>query len=171
MNKKLYISFLLSLTLSSLVFAQDSYLEDVKSEDAIINALYETISGPKGEQRDWDRLRFLMAPDAKLIPTRPASENKRVPCYLTLDQFIEQGNQWLMDNGFFEEEVFRKTESFGLITHVWSTYQSKWTPEGKPFARGINSIQLIEIDNDWKVVTILWYAEDEENKIPGDYLP
>jgi len=42
--------------------------EDVASLDAIINAMYESISGPKGE-RDWDRIRSLHLPGSHLIPT------------------------------------------------------------------------------------------------------
>ena len=42
--------------------------DDVASVDAIIDALYAVISGPAGEQRDWDRFRSLMLPEARLIP-------------------------------------------------------------------------------------------------------
>lgn len=164
--------FLLTIVIlwSTSSWAQDPYASDVTSEDAIINALYESISGPKGQRREWDRLRYLMSPGAKLIPTRPSNDNKRVPCYLTLDEFIKQGDQWLMDNGFYEEEVSRKTESFGLITHVWSTYQSKWTPDGEPFSRGINSVQLMNDGDRWWIVNIYWVAETEDNPLPKKYL-
>lgn len=151
-------------------FAQDKYANDVISEDAIINAMYESISGPKGEARDWGRLRYILAPDAKLIPTRPASETKRIPCYLTLDDFIRQGDEWLVKHGFFEEEVSRKTETFGSITHVWSTYQSRWTREEKPFARGINSIQLMFDGERWWIINLYWAAETEDNPLPKKYL-
>lgn len=167
---KLHFLFIIFFSWHSFAYAQDSYANDVTSEDAIINALYESISGPKGERRDWDRLRYLLTPDAKLIPTRPASETKRVPCYLTLDDFIKQGDQWLMDNGFYEEEVSRRTESFGLITHVWSTYQSKWTPDDEPFARGINSIQLMNDGERWWIINLYWAAETEDNPLPKKYL-
>ncbi|WP_420579902.1 hypothetical protein [Reichenbachiella sp.] len=155
---------------SSISLAQSKYEQDVTSQDAIINALYETISGPKGERRDWDRLRYLMTSDARLIPTRPSTDNKRVPCYLTLEQFIEQGDQWLMDNGFFENEISRTSETYGLITHAWSTYESKWTPEGEPFARGINSIQLMNDGERWWIVNMYWAAETEGNPLPKKYL-
>ena len=43
---------------------------DVASPDAIIAALYDVISGPAGQPRDWNRFRSLFAPGAK-------SERKR----------------------------------------------------------------------------------------------
>lgn len=167
---KQHFLFIITILWSSVTWAQDKYASDATSEDAIIRALYESISGPKGERRDWDRLRYLMTPDAKLIPTRPVTETKRVPCYLTLDDFIKQGDQWLMDNGFFEKEIARSSENFGLITHVWSTYASSWTPEGEPFARGINSIQLMNDGERWWIVNLYWAAETEGNPLPKKYL-
>lgn len=162
--------FFISFLFTTLAYAQDKYAVDVTSEDLIVKAMYESISGPKGQRRDWNRLRYLMAPDARLIPTRPASETKRVPCYLTLDDFIKQGDQWLTDHGFFEEEVSRRTETFGSITHVWSTFQSRWTPGGKPFARGINSLQLMNDGERWWIINLYWAAETEDNLLPKKYL-
>ena len=39
--------------------ASPNYNKDVESVDTIIKALYEVISGEKGEERDWDRFRNL----------------------------------------------------------------------------------------------------------------
>src|SRR5271168_1097062 len=44
---------------------------DVASPDAIMAATYDVISGPAGQQRDWDRFRSLFVPGACLIPVVP----------------------------------------------------------------------------------------------------
>ncbi len=44
---------------------------DVGSIDAILSAVYDVISGPAGKKRDWDRMRSLFIPGARLIPTGP----------------------------------------------------------------------------------------------------
>ncbi|MHB1559571.1 MAG: hypothetical protein ACYC61_19155 [Isosphaeraceae bacterium] len=49
--------------------------EDVRSIDAILASLYGTISGPAGP-RDWDRLRGLCLPGARLIPCRRDAEGR-----------------------------------------------------------------------------------------------
>ena len=41
---------------------------DVASVDAIVKALYDTISGPAGKARDWNRLRSLFVPEARMMP-------------------------------------------------------------------------------------------------------
>jgi len=48
--------------------------DDVKSMDAILAAVYDTISGPAGG-RDWDRLRSLFHADARLIPCVRATQD------------------------------------------------------------------------------------------------
>ena len=40
----------------------NQYKDDVISIDSIIDALYDVISGEKGEERDWDRERYLFIP-------------------------------------------------------------------------------------------------------------
>ena len=63
-------------------------------------------------------------------------------------------------------------ERFGDIAHVFSTYESRHaSSDDKPFARGINSFQLVRIGDDWKVLTIFWEEEDAAHPIPPAYLP
>lgn len=44
---------------------------DVSSIDAIVTAVYEVHSGDQGKKRDWDRMRSLFVPGARLILPRP----------------------------------------------------------------------------------------------------
>ncbi|PYS40548.1 MAG: hypothetical protein DMF71_13055, partial [Acidobacteria bacterium] len=77
----------------------------------------------------------------------------------------------LEQNGFFEREVSRRVEKFGNIAHVFSTYESRHKlDDAKPFARGINSIQLMNDGSRWWIVTIFWQSEDEKNPLPAEYL-
>ena len=48
-----------------------SYEKDVVSIDAIVNATYDVISGPAGP-KDWDRERFLLHPQARMMRGLPA---------------------------------------------------------------------------------------------------
>src|SRR5215469_11991846 len=48
------------------VAAAPAHAADVASRDAIVRALYGSISGPAGT-RDWDRFRRLFIPEAQLI--------------------------------------------------------------------------------------------------------
>ncbi len=145
--------------------------DDVSSLDNIIAALYDVISGPAGEKRDWDRMRSLFADEAKLIPTWKDENGKLQRRVWTVDQYVETAGANLEKNGFFEIETHRIVEQYGTITHIFSTYDSRRTLEDKdPFARGINSIQLISDDTRWWIVNIVWMGETEALPIPKQYL-
>lgn len=144
---------------------------DVASIDSIIAALYDVISGPAGKKRDWDRMRSLLVPGARLIPTGPRQAGGYGSRVLTVDDYIERSSPFFEKEGFYESETSRVTEQFGQIAHAFSTYDSKHAPgDAKPFARGINSIQLMNDGKRWWIVTIFWQGEDEKNPLPEKYL-
>ena len=144
---------------------------DVASPDAIIAALYDVISGPAGQARNWDRMRSLFVPQAHLIPTgkRPSGESgHRV---VDVEGYIANSGPYLEKNGFFEREIARRFERFGNVAHAFSTYESRHKAEDpEPFTRGINSIQLFHDGQRWWVVNVLWDSERPDNPIPEQYL-
>jgi DNA-binding beta-propeller fold protein YncE len=145
--------------------------EDVASIDAIIAALYDVISGPAGQKRDWDRFRSLFAPGARLIPTGRRPDSTRVLRVITPEEYATNIGPQLENGGFFEREIGRRTEQFGAVAHVFSAYDSKRTAaDTVPFARGINSIQLFNDSKRWFVVTIFWDSERRDNPIPAGML-
>jgi hypothetical protein len=144
--------------------------EDVQTIDGIIHALYASISGPKGAARDWTRLRSLFVPDARLIPTVGRQPTGRGVVMLSVNDYIATSGPALVDLGFREKEIARKVEEFGSIAHVFSTYESYRGEETAPFARGINSIQLLNDGNRWWVISVFWDAERAGLQIPEKYL-
>jgi hypothetical protein len=89
---------------------------------------------------------------------------------MTVEDYVTRSGASMQTNAFYESEVARRIETFGNIAHVFSTYESRRTPGDKPFARGINSFQLVKDGDVWKVMTILWDSEREGNAIPEKYL-
>lgn len=152
--------------------SQNDYSKDLSSIDNVIEALYDVISGDKGVKRDWDRMRNLFVENARLAPTRINQEGVKDLRMMTVEDYITTSGAWLEENGFFEKEIHRVTEQYGSLVHLWSTYESYRTSEDdEPFARGINSIQLLEDEEGWKVVQIYWLSETPDNPIPAKYLP
>jgi len=145
---------------------------DVASLDAILASLYDVISGPAKAPRDWDRFRSLFSPGARLIPIsrRPGlTPEARV---LSPDDYVERTSKVFEQIGFFEKEVARRVETYAGLTHVWSTYESRRAAaDPAPFARGINSIQLLNDGTRWWIVTVFWESEGPERAIPVEYLP
>lgn len=144
---------------------------DVVSLDAILAALYDVISGPAGQPRDWDRMRALFVPGARLIPAVYRPDSLPTLRQLTVEDYITRVGPRLEADGFFEREIARRVERYGGVVHAFSTYESRRAlTDAAPFARGINSIQLFHHGTRWWVVTIFWEGERPENPIPAPYL-
>jgi hypothetical protein len=147
-----------------------AHAEDVASVDAIIKAMYEAISGPRGE-RDWNRIRSLHLPGSRLIPTGVRVSGENGLRLLDIEGWIEGARPLFAENDFYEVEIARRTERFGNIAQAFSTYECRWAENGPAFMRGINSIQLLHKDGRWWVVNVFWDNESKGNQIPGEYLP
>jgi len=72
---------------------------------------------------------------------------------------------------FYERQVKVKSEVYGHMAHLWSTYDTRSTPDGKADVRGINSIQALYDGKRWRIVEILWQAETTAEPVPEKYLP
>lgn len=144
---------------------------DVSSVDGIVAALYDVISGPPGQARDWNRMRSLFMPDGRMMVVAPQKDGSFKAVPMTVDGYIVRNGKVLLEQGFFETELARTTESFGQLAHVFSTYEARrGTPESAPFARGINSIQLYNDGQRWWVTSVVWRSEDDKLKLPERYL-
>jgi hypothetical protein len=144
--------------------------EDVASIDAILDALYDVISGNAGEPRDWDRMRSLFLPGARLIPTRPTDGGGAAARVMSVEDWIAGAESYFEQAGFHEREIGRRVERYGNIAHAFSAYESVHAPAEPAFARGVNSIQLMKDGGRWWVVTIFWDAEREGNPVPADLI-
>jgi len=142
--------------------------EDVDSIEGIVKAMYETISGPAGG-RDWERERTLLHPSVQLMPTRMEDDRALVDIF-DLDGYIASRSPFFAANDFYEVEIAHRIERFGNIAHVWSTYEGRHSPEGPPFFRGINSIQLFHDGDRWWVMSVMWDNERPDNSLPEEYL-
>jgi hypothetical protein len=108
-------------------------------------------------------MKQLLLPEARLIPVGPSG-----PHILTLDDWIAA----VAKNGdamVTEKQIKVKSETFGHVAHLWSTYTTALA--GKPLARGINSIQAVYDGQSWHIIEVLWQAENATDQIPAQYLP
>ena len=152
---------------------QEAKPADVASPDAILAATYDVISGPAGQQRDWDRFRSLFVPGARLIPVVARKTGSGYDTrIITPDEYVQKADAYFLKNGFAEREIARSAERYGNIMQIFSTYESRHdAKDPQPFARGINSFQLFYDGARWWVVTIYWLEESPENPLPKGFLP
>ncbi|MFD2565994.1 hypothetical protein [Pseudotenacibaculum haliotis] len=168
MKKITLLFFLASITLQA---QNTDYLKKVQTIDSTVKTLYAVISGEKGEERNWELFKFLFHKDAKLIPSGTNPQGVTGARFLTPEGYIKTSGKWLYENGFYEKEIGRKTERFGNIAHLFSTYESfRSKKDTKPFMRGINSIQLLYDGKRWWILNVYWQAENQKHPIPEKYI-
>jgi hypothetical protein len=168
---KLSLVLLAVLSLVGSLFAQEVKKEEFETVDSIIAAVYGVISGPAGQKRDWDRMRTLFQPEARMIAVGKGRDGAVRKQVLTVEEYIKSSGPFLEGQGFFEKEVARRIEQYGNIAQVFSTYEARQkADDAKPFMRGINSFQLWNDGKRWWVVTIFWQSEDPSTPLPDKYL-
>ncbi len=139
--------------------------------DAAVAKLYNVISGPAGQKRDWGAFRALFAEGAQMrvVVTR---ESKSRVVLLTPEDYVTRSGKSIEENGFFEKEISRKQWVFGDMAQVWSTYEGRRKADDvKPLMRGINTITLAKTEGGWKILSIAWTDEGSAGPLPAMFLP
>jgi hypothetical protein len=139
-----------------------------KTVDELIKALDAAVSGPTDKDRTC--MRQIMLSEARLIPVSKGKDGTIAPHILTLDDWITRVKASTRKE-FYEVQIKHPADVYGNIAHLWSTYEVRPTPDGKPEIRGINSIQAVFNGSEWKVIEIVWQAETPDQPIPQKYLP
>lgn len=133
---------------------------DTATPEALVAALYDTISGPVGQARDWARFRRLFASDGRLVALGRRPDGTIAKRSFTPDDYVTRNGSFLVTNGFTERETHRVMHRYGHVVHVFSAYEGTFTQNGTPgVVRGVNSIQLVETGGRWRILTVLWNDE------------
>ena len=150
---------------------------DAVSPEAIVAALYASVTHAPDAMPDFERMRTIFLPVGMLIP--PKRPNEDIFTTLDVDQFADRFKKSIGarkekgdPTGFVEREISRRTDCFGNVCQLFSTYESRYTAsDEKPFARGINSIQIVKDGRRWWIASVIWDVERTDNPIPSQYLP
>ena len=140
--------------------------DEVKSIEAIVSAAYAAISGPAGP-RDWNRFRSLFLPQARFTQVGESPHGAKFVISWNVDEFVRDAGLIFAKDPFYENAIVNKPESYGGMTQVLSSYESKRAPDGKPFERGVNSFQVLNDGKRWWIVSIFWDSERPDNPLPA----
>jgi hypothetical protein len=137
--------------------APDLIRTDEAAIAAIIAAMYASISGPAGP-RDWRVQETLFHPEAHMMRSEIAADGSTRLRIMDRDAYRENTTPYFAAHAFYEVEIDRRTEVFGDIAQVWSTYEARRDPFDKePERCGANSIQLQrDAGGSWRIISMLW---------------
>jgi hypothetical protein len=135
----------------------------------LIDKFYSVLSFSDTNVLKLDSLPGLFTKDGKLV----AAFGKDITTW-TAPEFVGFIRKSIPAQGITfrsEKELYEKTERFGNIAHVFSTYELTVQVKGQKITRrGINSIQLVNQNGNWNIISLLWDRETDLLKLPSNYL-
>ena len=137
---------------------------NTRAIDYVTEDFYESLSFMDGELPDLDTVRDLFYADGLLI-----NNSFGKPVRFTVESFIES-LRVQMEQGkllqFMQRELYSKTEIFGRIAQRVSVYEYSFSYyETDNLPRGINYIQFVQEDDNWRISSMAWNDESENNRI------
>lgn len=147
--------------------------ENLTTVDGIVHALYDAISGPVGEERNWNKFRNLFDENARMYSTVPVKDSITALRCITPQEYAERNKTRFADIGFYEEELYRIANTFGAGTQILSTYELHFTNKDgeQEITKGINNIQLYFDGERYFIVSVFWDANSKNIEVPERYLP
>jgi hypothetical protein len=148
---------------------------DAASVESAVAAFYASVSHGPDASPDFERMRSIFLYVGMIVPPKPAGEKIAVSDVDGLADRYAKSAAARKDKaatGLFEREIARRTDCFGNVCQVFSTYESRFTQDdAKPFERGVHSIQLLRDGGRWWIASAAWDIERPDNPIPAQYLP
>ena len=143
--------------------------QEVRSPEALIDAVYARVSFAEGEVPDWDAVRALMLPEALIV--QPASRGRGVRP-MDVDGFV----QVFVDDiarldmsaaGFQERVVSKQVTQFGDVASALVVFEARMlTGPGSTPQRGLDCFHLVRQAGRWWIASIA-----TQFAVPGDPIP
>ncbi|MEH0153855.1 hypothetical protein V6R21_06885 [Limibacter armeniacum] len=130
--------------------------------DVVVEKLYGAITFQEGGEPHLEWLKEIFIEDAKMINNAGPE-----PITFSVDEFIAYAQALQNDYGitqFDEKEVKSRTRGYGSIAHRFSEYETRMIDLDSriPEAQGVNSIQFINVNGEWKISCMVWDEEIPE---------
>jgi hypothetical protein len=146
--------------------AQDAGCPLPSDPSGIPAALDAAISGPADKDRAC--MKALLMPEVRMMFASVAADGTPARRLETLDEWIARTRT--RGHAVVEEKQLKvRIERYGDIAQLWSSYAL--SSDGRPVARGVNSIEAVRDAGGWRVTSITVQAESANAPLPTAYLP
>lgn len=163
---KIRCSFLFSLLFCAFFQVQAQSSTDQQLVEKSLDRLLEIVSVEAGSQADTAALRNLCLPHC-YFTVRMADDSDPAYQKVDLNSFIMLLTDDYYSKGFKEVSLGRSIQIFNGIAIVFEGFE--YTDSEGNSGRGVNSIQLLRVKDEWKIANVLWTGESESETVP-DYL-
>ena len=162
-------SLILLVLFSPILSIAQSDTTSLKTIKGITDKMLEFISFEKDEVKDWNEYRNLFLPTAELTSIHPDASPGRQTRTMNLEEFVRYAGPNYPAKGFEEYAIGLDVQEFNGLANVFQSFYCK-TPDGSYVARGINSYQLVFLNNRWWIASTMYINETDSIKLPNKYL-
>lgn len=138
--------------------------------DYLTKDFYQAISFMRSEPPDFAPVKILFYGQGILV-----NNSFSKPITFTAETFVGAMESQVAEGAieqFMQREIHSKTEIFGKVAHRISVYEYNFADhESKKLPRGLNFIQFVQIEGNWRILSMAWFDENENHLIPAVYLP
>ena len=138
---------------------------DVHSPQAIVTAGLNAISRNKGETADWKRFETLFLPNAQISVLQHKNDTALLQTF-PIKSFIETSSK-PSENGFKEYGTGNTIEEYNGVATVFQSYVAL---HGEKQVKGINTYQLIYMDDRWWISSLIWTNNRNQIEVPQKYI-
>jgi len=141
---------------------------NTRAIDYVTEDFYESLSFMDGELPDLETVKELFYADGLLINNSFGKPIKFTAESFTTDMEmqIEEGKL----TQFMQRELYSKTEIFGRVAQRVSVYEYSFSYyETENLPRGINYIQFVQDDDNWRITSMAWNDENDNYRVPEGF--
>lgn len=107
MRRIFFISLFFCFIISSAYTQENSNSSEgkVQSIESIVSSIYEVVSGEKGEERNWELMRTIFHPEARLILNYTDENGVKNIYFYSVDEYISTFGEGLKQSDLYEKDV------------------------------------------------------------------
>ena len=137
--------------------------------DDLARDFYKAISFRNEHAPDVSQVQILFYGDGILV-----NNSFQHPIGFTVESFVAALESDIAEGNmaqFIMHEIYSRTELFGKIAQRISVYEYNLGEETSGrLPRDVNFIEFVQHDGNWRILSMAWCDENEDNLIPKDYM-
>lgn len=146
---------------------QSIYYQEQAKILKTVNNVYDNIIVDSSKSPDFETIKKQFISNARLGYIKNDSLTLKNP-----DDYFDNMEIMLSENNveyLKEWEIKGETKLFGNIAQRTSLYGVHFNTTDSLAEKGIINFQLVKIDNEWKILSMIWEAEKSGLSVPDNY--
>ncbi|MFI5163064.1 MAG: hypothetical protein ACHQHN_17415 [Sphingobacteriales bacterium] len=143
-------------------------METIEIDD-LARDFYKAVSFRNENTPDADNVKILFYGEGIIV-----NNSFKHPVGFTAESFVDSLGSEIAEgtmSQYLIHELYGKTQVFGKLAQRISVYEYNLGEETSGrLPHGVNYIQFVLMDGNWRILSMAWCDEDEDHIIPPEYM-